>query len=59
MDWAEAHYEVDFLKKCWILVGRFFEHDFFANWVTVGDPGAKVVPKFSQQRFLAPKETKA
>ena len=24
MDWAEAHYEVDFLKKCLSLAGRFF-----------------------------------
>ena len=24
MDWAEAHYEVDFLKKCFCLAGLFF-----------------------------------
>ena len=24
MDWAEANYEVDFLKKCWFLAGLFF-----------------------------------
>ena len=29
MDWAGAQYEVDFLKKCWLLVGRIFENIFF------------------------------
>ena len=24
MDWAEAHYEVDFLKKCFCLAGLYF-----------------------------------
>ena len=24
MDWAEAEYEVDFLKKCWFLAGLCF-----------------------------------
>ena len=52
VDWAEAQYEVDFLKKCLILVGLFSKMIFFAIGVPVRDLGAKIAAKFSQQRFL-------
>ena len=54
MDWAAAHYEVDFFRKmlvCWSVV--FLKMIFFAKGVPVGDLGAKIAAKFSQQRFLA------
>ena len=53
VDWAWAHYEVDFLKKCWFWSDRFWEMCFFAIGVAVGDLGAKIAPKLSQQHFLA------
>ena len=46
MDWAGAHYEVDFFSKnVGFGEGRFLKMFFFANGVPVGDLGAKIVAK--------------
>ena len=57
MDWAEAHYEVDFLKKCWFLGGSNFENDFFRERGPRGrsrrENSAKILAAaFSRRDFL-------
>ena len=53
MGWAGEPYEVDFFKNVSFLVGRFFlKMFFFAIGLAIGDLGAKIAAKFSQQRFL-------
>ena len=52
MDWAGAHYEVDFWKNIGFWEGRFLKMIFFVKGVAVGDLGTKIAPKFLQQRFL-------
>ena len=41
-----------FSKNVGFLEGKFFKMVFFTNGVAVGDLGAKIAAKFSQQRFL-------
>ena len=50
--WAGEEYEVDFLNNVCFLEGHSFKNVFFTNGVAVGDLGAQIAPKFSQQRFL-------
>ena len=44
MDWAGATYDVDFFKKRWFLVGRFFENDVFLTSIAR--------PVFRKQTFF-------
>ena len=52
MDWAGATYEVGFFKNVGFRSVVFSKMIFFTNGVPVGDLGAKIAGKFSQQRYL-------
>ena len=57
MDWAGEQYEVDFLKKCWLLVGDFLQNVFFHDRGRRGrsrreNSGKILAAAFSRRNFF-------
>ena len=59
MDWAGAHYEVDFFKKCWFWGGPIFENYFVHEQGPRGRSGREnsgkiLAAALSRRDFLKP-----
>ena len=62
MDWAGAQYEVDFLKKCWLVVGRLFGNVFSPTgspWESCADDALAEIIRGAQAVMQQRAEAKA